>query len=122
MVSTFPKFDSPSFFGRDIAAFKDFVLAWYERDLQPPSKVGLPSAILYPSDYLPIANTEQMILLDKFVDDLATHLEVTPQTISMAKKWAQTSPVEEKNLEIYMQNVSYYPAGDARPLPSIFQS
>lgn len=104
LVSTCPQFDTPSFFGRDISTFRNLVNSWYGPKLVPP-KAKLPDAILYPSDYLPIANSGQQQLLDEFVQDLVLHLKVRPHTVSMADEWAKSSPVEEKSLETYMENV-----------------
>jgi hypothetical protein len=105
MVATCPTFDSPCLFGRELGRFKEIVPAWYERQLKPPGNSELPWAILYPTDFLPVANAEQMRAINDFTHGLSRYLKVLPRKISLTESWSKTSPVEEKVLDVFMQNV-----------------
>lgn len=105
MVATCPTFDSPCLFGRDLVRFKEIVPAWYERQLKPLANSELPWAILYPTDFLPVTNAEQMRAINDFTHGLSKYLEVPPRQISLQESWSKTSPVEEKVLDVFLQNV-----------------
>lgn len=105
MVATCPTFDSPCLFGRELSRFKEIVPVWYERQLKPPGNSELPWAILYPTDFLPVTNAEQMRAINDFTHGLSKYLKVSPRKISLAESWSKTSPVEEKVLDVFMQNV-----------------
>ena len=105
MVPTCPTFDVPSFFGRDIQTFMNFAESWYGRSVTFQRNEHLPWRIIYPIDYLPVGNNDQMRVLDSFVEDLATYLDVVTERISISAQWEATAPVRERNLKTYMQNV-----------------
>lgn len=108
MVATCPTFDSPCLFGRELSRFKEIVPSWYERQLQPPGNSELPWAILYPTDFLPVTNAEQMRVINDFTHEISKYLGVSPRKISLADSWSKTSPVEEKVLDVFMQNVGCF--------------
>jgi hypothetical protein len=105
MVSTCPTFDVPSFFGRDIQTFNHFAHSWYGKSIKSQDRSQRPWRIVYPADYLPVGNTDQMRVFDGFVDDLAKFLDVIPERISIADHWKETAPVDERTLLKYMENV-----------------
>jgi len=105
MVLTCPQFDSPSLFGRDIHAFNSLVQSWYGASIKSQDRSNRPWRIVYPLDFLPLGNTDQMAVFDEFVDDLAAYLKVETEKFSIAKKWELSPPVEENNVAKYMENV-----------------
>ena len=111
MVFTCPQFDSPSLFGRDIQTFKTFVQSWYGGHVQGQDRSDRPWKIIYPSDYLPIGNIDQMRVFDDFVDDLAAYLKTDSEKWSIAKAWEQSPPVEERDVMKYMENASGHRTG-----------
>jgi hypothetical protein len=106
MVLTCPQFDSPSLFGRDIHTFNNFVRSWYGASIKSDDRSDRPWRIVYPVDYLPVGNTDQMCIFDEFVNDLAAYLEVKPEKLSIADVWQKAPPVEESDVLKYMENVS----------------
>ena len=67
-----------------------------------------PSVIIYPLDYLPMANAAQMKMLDAFAADLARISQVQPQKISIAGMWHRKPPKEAngKPLHDFLEDVS----------------
>ncbi|KAL8948486.1 MAG: hypothetical protein Q9222_005329 [Ikaeria aurantiellina] len=77
---SFPRFDMPTFFGRDVAVCKAFASAWYGNML--PEVKALPPRIIYPLDYMSlIDNTDQIRIIDNFVVDLESYLEAKGQSL-----------------------------------------
>jgi len=105
MVLTCPKFDSPSLFGRDIQTFKNFIQSWYGASIKSHDTPTRPWRIVYPLDYLPVGNTDQMRVFDEFVDEMAEYLGVKPEKVSIADTWEQHPPVIERSVLKYMENV-----------------
>ncbi|KAH7092427.1 amidase signature domain-containing protein [Paraphoma chrysanthemicola] len=106
MVPTCPKFDVPSFFGRDINPFKHFAQSWYGGFIANQAEGrNHPWQIIYPTDYLPTENLDQMRGLDYFVGELATFLSVEPRKLSISQEWKDSAPIQENSLPTYMQNV-----------------
>ena len=105
MVPTCPTFDSPCLFGRDINRIPDLIIPWYERPLKPQGPSDRPWSILYPTDFLPVGNAEQMAAINIFTKQLASFLNVKAKRVSLKDHWAKTSPVAEKELDVFMLNV-----------------
>ncbi|TAQ88994.1 hypothetical protein B7494_g2658 [Chlorociboria aeruginascens] len=100
VVGHFPKFDMPVLFGRDISKFSEFISVWYGTSpmLRSPSKAQV--KILYPSDYLPTTNSAQSQVIDNFVKELETALQVSRVNISLAKEWKKDCPDGPNHLNI----------------------
>lgn len=111
MVATCPRFDSPSFFTRDIEEATKLVRHWYGDKLpEKPEKSEKPWAILWPQDFLPVGNAEQMRAIGDFTKDLAKQLRIEPETVSVAGLWDKNKPSEAKGqpLHEYLANVSHH--------------
>lgn len=108
MLPTCPAFDVPSLFGRDITLFADFIRLWYNRELKPDTHAGLPWKIVYPTDFLPVANGSQMKVFDRFTDDLASYVDAEVKRVSIKNTWAENPPpeAEDRSLRQYLHNVS----------------
>lgn len=66
------------------------------------------SVIMYPLNYLPVANIAQMKMLDAFAADLTRISEVQSQKISIADEWHRKLPKEAngKSLRDFLEDVS----------------
>lgn len=51
-----------------------------------------PLKLIYPTDWLPTKDSEQMAMIDEFVDIVEKSLGVTRTEISLSKEWALTAP------------------------------
>ncbi|CAJ2504123.1 Uu.00g115170.m01.CDS01 [Anthostomella pinea] len=95
-IPSFPYFDTPMFYGRDIQECKKFAMAWYGKALEasPPKVTGKP-AIIFPSDSMfKITNKAQINLIKAFIKDLETSLGVPHEKVSIKELWKSTAPRE----------------------------
>lgn len=106
-------FDTPCCYGRDLAVLKTLVDGWYGGKLiQNASHVSRPSTswnqvgadvltlvqspqrIIFLSESSPQDNIPQAQILERFVTDMASCLNITAETISMEELWSSQSPAE----------------------------
>lgn len=106
LAISFAPFDVPGFFGKDLAKCRIFADAWYGKAL-PAVPTSPPSAILYPTDYLPVPNVYQQKLIDDFVTDLEASLGIKRTHISFQELWNKNPPpaAEGQELEDFMKDV-----------------
>lgn len=79
-----------------------------------------PVEIIYPLDYLPTPVSGQMAIIDSFVDDLATHLNISITKLYIRKSWEDSPPddassdIEEypKDVVVHTYYYSFYHASD----------
>lgn len=66
-----------------------------------------PSAIIYPTDYLPIGNSDQVEIIEKFLVALESSLGVQRVKVSFKDVWKRSAPKEAQgmDLETYMKDV-----------------
>ncbi|KAK4213201.1 amidase signature domain protein [Rhypophila decipiens] len=76
MITTYPRFDTPCVFARDLKILKQV------------------ARLVYPSDYFPVSNKAQMELIDSFVRDVgsSTSLPFTIRKLNIRGQWAATHP------------------------------
>ncbi|KAF2836307.1 amidase signature enzyme [Patellaria atrata CBS 101060] len=90
-IPSFPRFDCPTFFGRDLDQCKHFAYHCSKR-----------TTILYPIDYINlIQNNDQVAIVDKFVVDLEKSMGVLHEKISFEKVWKNCPPSEAQGLSLY---------------------
>ncbi len=67
-----------------------------------------PTVIIYPLDYLPVANHKQQEMLDTIVHDVAKYCQIPIKAISFKDLWLKFPPEDAagKPLEVYLQDVS----------------
>ncbi len=67
-----------------------------------------PTVIIYPLDYLPVANQKQQEMLDTIVQDVAKCFQIPIKAISFKDLWLKSPPEDAagKPLEVYLQDVS----------------
>ncbi|KAI9689074.1 MAG: hypothetical protein M1822_000811 [Bathelium mastoideum] len=109
-LKSFPRFDCPTFFGRDLGKCKHFAKCWYASEQSTtPKDDGNMYTIIYPRDYISvISNKEQVKIIDKFVTDLEASLGVSREVISFDDLWSHRPPkeAEGQSLQEYMKGVA----------------
>ena len=70
-----------------------------------------PTVIIYPLDYLPVANQKQQEMLETIMQDVAKHCEIPIKAISFEDLWLKSPPKEAagKTLDDFLQDVSSPP-------------
>ncbi|KAF2965298.1 hypothetical protein GQX73_g8269 [Xylaria multiplex] len=71
----------------------------------------MPKEILYPTDFFPMANSEQQKLVESFVSDLESYLGVNATPMSIAERWKECPPVEAagKTIQEFIEKAAYNP-------------
>ena len=59
-----------------------------------------PFAIIYPMDYFPVQNEDQMSMIKLFISDLAGFLDVPKTEVSISALWNKNPPSEAGNLSV----------------------
>ena len=106
LVKAWPAVDTTAWFGRDLGTFPDVlsVLRQAESESQAPQEP--PFEILYPTDFIPEENPEQVKAMEDFIKDMTQSTKCTYRKISIRDDWQETAPVEEKDLRKYLYDVS----------------
>ncbi|ROW03921.1 hypothetical protein VSDG_01000 [Cytospora chrysosperma] len=123
MVPTFLQFDTPCIFARNLEVVGQVLSTWLpgiDQFLLYAPDDSSPVEIIYPLDYLPTSVCGQMSIIDSFVDDLATQLDVPITKLSIRKSWEDSPPDEaSSDIEEYLKDVvvhtyyySFYHASD----------
>ena len=99
IVPTCPSFDVPSLFTRDIATLHTISQSWFNGSHQTRDS-SKPWKLLFPLDYLPVDNQEQMRSINTFADALATWLSTDVEKISIAGTWRAHPPAEANGMEL----------------------
>jgi hypothetical protein len=82
------------------------------KGLLPPSSfanvIQFPKRILYPSNFLPVANSEQQAMIDAFTAILEDYLAVQSEKIDIKELWKANTPeaADGKSLEEFLSKVS----------------
>ena len=63
--------------------------------------------ILYPRDFMPKDSPEQVNAMKGFIEDMCDSGGCTHRQISIQEDWQKTAPVEEKDLQESLRNVSF---------------
>ncbi|CAI6341125.1 unnamed protein product [Periconia digitata] len=97
--------DAPAAFTRSINELEAVVKAW--ASVGNPKTFSKPTVIIYPTDYLPVANREQQTMIDQLIDDVAEAFSIPVKAVSFKQKWQESPPkdVEGESLEAYLHNV-----------------
>ena len=70
-----------------------------------------PTVIIYPLDYLPVANQKQQEMLETIIQDVAKHCEIPIKAVSFRNLWLKSPPEDAagKTLDDFLQDVSSPP-------------
>lgn len=91
MTVTYLRFDTPCVFSRDLNHLGTVLRSW----IQPGSLACATNPayeVIYPTDYLPVANSAQMGLIDGFVEDMRIHLGAVVTKLSIREAWKERHP------------------------------
>lgn len=107
----FRRFDSPAMYTRSIDSLEEYVGVWLNQKTTTYQDDELPFAIVYPTDFLPIENENQMGLIDTFFSDFEAAIGVKTEKISIADTWQASPPngVGDVSIQNYLKDVSSYP-------------
>lgn len=90
MITTYPLFDTPCVFARSLSTLRRVVETWTPSSTQEPSSSTY--KLVYPVDYLPVQNVDQMKLIESFIADMTTLLPATVLQFSIRDSWKQSHP------------------------------
>ena len=105
LVKAWPALDTPAWFGRDLGMFPDVLSVLRQAESEPQTPKEPPFEILYPTDFIPEQNPEQVKAMEDFINDMAQSTKSSYRRISIRDDWQETVPVEEKDLRKYLYNV-----------------
>ncbi|KAK8018782.1 amidase signature enzyme [Apiospora marii] len=112
MVPTFGRFDSPCIFGRNLTILESVLRAWHTPKQTSLAPFGKTFQVIYPLDFFPVRNPDQMRIIKEFLDDMTTYLPVQLNCISIAETWRMSPPEGIKDeLSDYLRDVivnTYY--------------
>ena len=105
IVPIFLPWDTPCLFSRDITSFKDVLNLWYSTLAPSPvsslaSYTAKPAAILYPTDYFPVQNSDQTKIIKSFALDLGKVLNVRVSEVSISAMWSEKPPEEASDQSV----------------------
>lgn len=103
------RYDTVGLFGRSLRDIT-FMATHSLQTSQPDAKKPLPTRILYPTDFFPLADPEQQSLYESFVQKLETLLRVKRIEVDLAQLWKDQPPSESSAADVplqeYMKRVS----------------
>ena len=99
--------DTPALLGRNLTTFPKIL-----KILQPANPTisyskKPPFEILHPRDFMPEDTPVQVKAMEYFIEDMCKSGGCTHRQISIQEDWQKTAPVEEKDLQEYLRNVSF---------------
>ncbi|PSN62791.1 amidase signature enzyme [Corynespora cassiicola Philippines] len=126
MVSVCPKYDTPGLLGRKLEKFPRFVKEWYDR-VEIMTQTTTVTKFLVPIDFFPLTSTTQKDIIESFIQDVQTFEHIKAEYISIADMWSEHGPVDENDINKYLQNATlysfYYAANKSfRPFRDDFES
>lgn len=83
------RYDTVGLFGRRL---EDLVSAAKHSFSVSERHVELPRRIFYPTDYFPLADAKHQKLVEQFVQNLETHLNVARIEVNIAQLWEDHPP------------------------------
>ncbi|KAJ8110763.1 hypothetical protein OPT61_g6474 [Boeremia exigua] len=110
LLKSFPRFDVPTLFGRELQKCRKFVAAWYGELLPEQLHIdSSPVSVVYATDYMKvIGDGKQLDLIKAFVGDLEVILGIKHKQVSFEEAWEANPPSEAngESLSVYMKDVS----------------
>ena len=97
MWSAVSRFDTPCVFARDISVVEKVIRSWYS---STGSRKARPDSILYPTDFLPTGNHQQMKVVGDFLSDASACLSCPVQRFSTLEMWTHDPPAEAGSLSL----------------------
>ncbi|KAI3336844.1 amidase signature domain-containing protein [Xylariaceae sp. AK1471] len=111
MIITYSRFDTPCVFARELDILGRFVRSWVPAK-QPYCSATQSYELICLKEYLPVDNSDQMALINGFVEDMLTHLPAIRTKISIRDAWKSTHPLGlSESVDEYLRDViahTYY--------------
>ncbi|KAF4450024.1 Amidase signature domain protein [Fusarium austroafricanum] len=113
LVKTYAMFDTPCVFARSFDTVRRVVNTW----LSPPPSNGSmlssrPYRLVYATDYMPVANPDQMRIIESFIQDIENKLPATVVHFSIRDSWKMSHPADTSDdVDDYLDDVvrrTYY--------------
>ena len=82
--------------------FPDVFSVLRQAEWEPEKPHEPPFEILYPTDFIPEENDQQVKAMEDFIKDMSQSTNCTYRKISIRDEWQETAPVEEKDLRKYL--------------------
>ena len=98
--------DTPALLGRNLLVIPKVLKVLQNAEPIIPHSKKLSFEILYPRDFIPDDSPEQVKAMEDFVEDMSISGGCIHRQISIQEDWQKTAPVEEKDLQKYLHNVS----------------
>ena len=100
MWSGVPRFDTPCLFARGIGILRDVAECWLDTSSFHSSRNSSLTAIYILTDFLPLANEQQMQVFNNFVTDLESYSGRSVQRISIEESWMNHPPAKADGLAL----------------------
>ncbi len=100
--------DTPAWLGRDLQLFPNVLNVLRPTGSEPRLSKTSSFDILYPVDFMPEGNPEQVEAMEVFINDMVESSGCSYRKISIREDWHKTAPVEEKDLREYLYQVGFY--------------
>jgi hypothetical protein len=101
------RYETVGLFGRRL---EDLVSAAQHSLAVSDRNVELPRHVFYPTDYFPLVDVKHQKLVEQFVQNLETHLDVRRIEVNIAQLWEDyppsTSPTVRMPLQQYLRKAS----------------
>ncbi|KAF4993205.1 hypothetical protein FDECE_13483 [Fusarium decemcellulare] len=111
LVQTFGLFDTPCILARELEILERVAKILISPP-EPSEPAVRPYRLIYPTDYLPVANKEQMKLIYAFVEDAKSTLAATFVSFSIRDSWKRSHPTgTPEDVDKYLLDViqnTYY--------------
>lgn len=94
------RYDTVGLFGRrldDLVSVVKHSLAVSDED------IGLPRRIIYPTDYFPLSDVKHQKLVEQFVQNLETYLDIRRTEVNIARLWEAQPPSDSSAASIPLQ-------------------
>lgn len=106
LIKDWPAVDAPALLGRDLSIFPSVLKALHVDEPIESSSKKPSFKIFYPKDFIPEDSPEQVDAMENFIYDMSKTGDCSHRKISIQEDWRKTAPVEEKDLQEYLHNVS----------------
>ncbi|KAF9767633.1 hypothetical protein IL306_015180 [Fusarium sp. DS 682] len=107
MAKTYAMFDAPCVFARSLDILRRVAHTWIPLSSSPTCEpMKGPYCLIYPVDYLPTENPDQMRIINSFIKDIETHLPATIIQFSIRVSWQLSHPPNTPDyVETYLDDV-----------------
>lgn len=106
LIKAWPAMDTPALLGRDVSVFPRVLKVLQSQQPNEPASKDSSDTVFYPQAFILEDCPEQVEAMESFIDDMCNFGGFRQEKFSIRDDWQKTAPVEEKNLQQYLYNVS----------------